>query len=167
MIKGYFCLFLHKTILRVLIRAILMSTHNIGFNGELTKIIFQLSSDIIKYPPYLYYPAYLLFRFHNSAIWAAEIGFTFSQIHVISSCGLFIVINSVFSCQLPVILYLVLLMCFFTCQSFGISNLYPAELFRFISTVGRWIMIMAILYPFFFCHSKTLFSPLILLQEKK
>ena len=29
--------------------AILMSTHNIGFYEDLTKIIFQLSSNIIKY----------------------------------------------------------------------------------------------------------------------
>ena len=31
-----------------------MSTHNIGFNGKLTKIIFQLSSDNIKYIPTLH-----------------------------------------------------------------------------------------------------------------
>ena len=29
-----------------------MSTHNIGFYEDLTKIIFKLSSIIIKYPPY-------------------------------------------------------------------------------------------------------------------
>ena len=28
-----------------------MSTHNIGFYEDLTKIIFQLSSNIIKYAP--------------------------------------------------------------------------------------------------------------------
>ena len=29
-----------------------MSTHNIGFYEDLTKIIFKLSSNIIKYAPY-------------------------------------------------------------------------------------------------------------------
>ena len=29
-----------------------MSTHNIGFYEDLTKIIFELSSNIIKYSPY-------------------------------------------------------------------------------------------------------------------
>ena len=29
-----------------------MSTHNIGFYEDLTKIIFELSSSIIKYAPY-------------------------------------------------------------------------------------------------------------------
>ena len=41
----------------VLIRiasAILMSTHNIGFYEDLTKIIFELSSNIIKYAPYFF-----------------------------------------------------------------------------------------------------------------
>ena len=46
-----FCQFSKKNMLRVLIRitslaeAILMSTHNICFHGELTKIILQLSSN--------------------------------------------------------------------------------------------------------------------------
>ena len=31
-----------------------MSTHNIGFYEDLTKIIFQLSSNIIKYAPYFF-----------------------------------------------------------------------------------------------------------------
>ena len=31
-----------------------MSPHNIGFNKDLTKIIFELSSNIIKYPPYFF-----------------------------------------------------------------------------------------------------------------
>ena len=31
-----------------------MSTHNIGFNEDLTKIIFELSSTIIKYAPYFF-----------------------------------------------------------------------------------------------------------------
>ena len=35
--------------------AILMSTHNIGFYEDLTKIIFELSSNIIKYAPYFFY----------------------------------------------------------------------------------------------------------------
>ena len=32
-----------------------MSTHNIGFNEDLTKIIFKLSSNIIKNAPYLFW----------------------------------------------------------------------------------------------------------------
>ena len=32
-----------------------MSTHNIGFYEDLTKIIFQLSSNFIKYAPYLFF----------------------------------------------------------------------------------------------------------------
>ena len=32
-----------------------MSTYNIGFYEDLTKIIFQLSSNIIKYAPYLFF----------------------------------------------------------------------------------------------------------------
>ena len=31
-----------------------MSTHNIGFYEDLTKIIFDLSSNIIKYAPYFF-----------------------------------------------------------------------------------------------------------------
>ena len=31
-----------------------MSTHNIGFYEDLTKIIFELSSNIIKYTPYFF-----------------------------------------------------------------------------------------------------------------
>ena len=31
-----------------------MSTHNIGFFEELTTIIFELSSNIIKYAPYFF-----------------------------------------------------------------------------------------------------------------
>ena len=33
---------------------ILMSTQNIGFYEDLTKIIFELSSNIIKYAPYFF-----------------------------------------------------------------------------------------------------------------
>ena len=32
-----------------------MSTHNIDFYGNLTKIIFQLSSNIMKYACYLFF----------------------------------------------------------------------------------------------------------------
>ena len=32
-----------------------MITHNIGFYEDLTKIIFELSSNIIKYAPYFFY----------------------------------------------------------------------------------------------------------------
>ena len=35
--------------------AILMSTHTIGVYEDLTKIIFQLSSNIIKYGHYLFF----------------------------------------------------------------------------------------------------------------
>ena len=31
-----------------------MSTHNIGFYEEFTKVIFELSSNIIKYAPYFF-----------------------------------------------------------------------------------------------------------------
>ena len=31
-----------------------MSTHNISFYDDLTKIIFELSSNIIKYAPYFF-----------------------------------------------------------------------------------------------------------------
>ena len=31
-----------------------MSTHNIGFYEDLTKIIFKISSNIIKYAPYFF-----------------------------------------------------------------------------------------------------------------
>ena len=31
-----------------------MSTHNIGFYEDLTKITFELSSNIIKYAPYFF-----------------------------------------------------------------------------------------------------------------
>ena len=37
-----------------LAEAILTSTHNIGFYEDLTKIIFELSSNIIKYAPYFF-----------------------------------------------------------------------------------------------------------------
>ena len=37
-----------------LAEASLMSTHNIGFYEDLTKIIFELSSNIIKYAPYFF-----------------------------------------------------------------------------------------------------------------
>ena len=32
-----------------------MSTHNIGFYEDLTKIVFELSSNIIKYAPYFFF----------------------------------------------------------------------------------------------------------------
>ena len=41
-----------------------MSTHNIGFYEDLTKIIFQLSSYIIKYAPYHFYCHRLQFFLH-------------------------------------------------------------------------------------------------------
>ena len=39
-----------------------MSTHNIGFYEDLTKIIFELSSNIIKYAPYFFFWAPSLTR---------------------------------------------------------------------------------------------------------
>ena len=39
-----------------------MSTHNIGLYEELTKNIFQLSSHIIKYPPYLFFCIFLGYK---------------------------------------------------------------------------------------------------------
>ena len=32
-----------------------MNTHNIGFYEDLTKIIFKLSSNIIKYAPHIFF----------------------------------------------------------------------------------------------------------------
>ena len=50
-----------------------MSTHNIGFYEDLTKIIFELSSNIIRYAPYYFcwrslsiiikHPPYLLSQY--------------------------------------------------------------------------------------------------------
>ena len=42
--------------------AILMSTHNICFYEELTKFIIQLSSNIIKYAPYLFSGCSIMLR---------------------------------------------------------------------------------------------------------
>ena len=39
-----------------------MSTHNIGFYEDLTKIIFELSSNIIKYAPYFFCCRYHTFH---------------------------------------------------------------------------------------------------------
>ena len=39
-----------------------MSTHNIGFYEDLTKIIFELSSNIIKYAPYFFAGLMSLFK---------------------------------------------------------------------------------------------------------
>ena len=36
-----------------------MSTHDIGFYEDLTKIIFELSSNIIKYVPYFFCCRYI------------------------------------------------------------------------------------------------------------
>ena len=36
-------------------KVVLMSTHNICFYEDLTKITFQLLSNIIKYAPYLFF----------------------------------------------------------------------------------------------------------------
>ena len=36
-----------------------MSTHKIGFYEDLTKIIFELSSNVIKYAPYFFCSFYI------------------------------------------------------------------------------------------------------------
>ena len=41
-----------------------MSTHNLGFYEDLTKLIFELSSNIIKYAPY-FFCCYLRFLFRQ------------------------------------------------------------------------------------------------------
>ena len=56
-IEGYFLSVLHKMIccrysLELPREAILMSTHNICFYGEISKIILKF---ILKYPPYLFH----------------------------------------------------------------------------------------------------------------
>ena len=53
------------------LKAILMSTHNIGFYEEMTKTIFHLSSDITKYQ----YAAYLFFCYFDalSSFYKAEL----------------------------------------------------------------------------------------------
>ena len=43
-----------------------MSTHNIGFYEDLIKIIFELSSNIIKYAPYFFYWYYQLYSYMHS-----------------------------------------------------------------------------------------------------
>ena len=44
-----------------------MSTHNIGFYEDLTKIIFELSSNIIKYAPYFFCWTYV--SKHLGSLW--------------------------------------------------------------------------------------------------
>ena len=46
--------FFNLMIIKSIKEAILMGTHNIGFYEDLTKIIFELSSNIIKYAPYFF-----------------------------------------------------------------------------------------------------------------
>ena len=46
-----------------------MSTHNIGFYEDLTKIIFELSSNIIKYAPYFFCCIILIFA--QNRVWVA------------------------------------------------------------------------------------------------
>ena len=50
-----------------------MSTHNIGFYEDLTKIIFELSSNIIKYAPYFFCCIHYLGRIISGIIPIAEI----------------------------------------------------------------------------------------------
>ena len=48
-----------------------MSTHNIGFYEDLTKIIFELSSNIIKYAPYFFCWKMILMEVHILGIYVA------------------------------------------------------------------------------------------------
>ena len=60
-----------------------MSTHNIGFYEDLTKIIFELSSDIIEYAPYFFCWSLnenLVGDFQNSVIVAILVTFTENDI---------------------------------------------------------------------------------------
>ena len=57
-----------------------MSTHSIGFKEDLTKSIFELSSDVIKYAPYFFcwifsasYPLALSFMSNQAQFYAANI----------------------------------------------------------------------------------------------
>ena len=55
--KIFFVKSSYKPMLWMLIRigeAILMSTHNIGFNEEISKIITLLSLNVIEYAPYFF-----------------------------------------------------------------------------------------------------------------
>ena len=61
--------------------SILMSTHNIGFYEDLTKIIFELSSNIIKYAPYFFCCSWFKTIFHAKT----QIMF-YSSLVLISSC---------------------------------------------------------------------------------
>ena len=58
-IRGQFCLFIYKNLVGAhlihLTEAILMNTDNIGLYEDLTKIILKLSSNFIKYAPYLFF----------------------------------------------------------------------------------------------------------------
>ena len=64
-----------------LAEAILMSTHNISFYEDLTKIIFELSSNIIKYTPYFFCCSWFKTIFHAKT----QIMF-YSSLVLISSC---------------------------------------------------------------------------------
>ena len=44
-----------------------MSTHNIGFYEDLTKIIFELSSNIIKYAAYFFCWHFVIINPHNTS----------------------------------------------------------------------------------------------------
>ena len=51
-----------------------MNTHTIGFYEDLTKIIFKLSSNIIKYAPYLLYCMAHLFYFTAGTMQELNLG---------------------------------------------------------------------------------------------
>ena len=49
-----------------------MSTHNIGFYEDLTKIIFELSSNIIKYAPYFFCCKYMSSVKRKTVFWVSD-----------------------------------------------------------------------------------------------
>ena len=54
-----------------------MSTHNIGFYEDLTKIIFELSSNIIKCAPYFFCSVYRVFVGVQNVVYAQRYIFVY------------------------------------------------------------------------------------------
>ena len=61
-----------------------MSTHNIGFYEDLTKIIFELSSSIIKYAPYFFCWKTQISQAFTKSVKYHQVS---SNTHLISSAG--------------------------------------------------------------------------------
>ena len=61
-----------------------MSTHNIGFYEDLTKIIFELSSNIIKYAPYFFCWLFLLLTQDDMTLMQSHAFFLKSKIREMS-----------------------------------------------------------------------------------